>query len=77
MIERLGQVVGLGHDVAGALVVDPLEALVAVHEDDAGGGRGRPRRPAREAQVDGATPARRLARGRRGAVTGPAGPASG
>ena len=31
--ERLGQVVGLGHDVPGALVVDLLEPLVVVHED--------------------------------------------
>ena len=31
--ERLGQVVGLGHDVRRALVVDPLEPLVAVHQD--------------------------------------------
>ena len=31
--ELLGQVVGLGHDVADALVGDPLESLIAVHED--------------------------------------------
>ena len=34
--ERLGQVVRLGHHVAGALVVDLLEPLVAVHQDLAG-----------------------------------------
>ena len=34
--ERLGQVVRLGHDVAGALVVDLLEPLVVVHQDHAG-----------------------------------------
>ena len=31
--ERLRQVVGLGHHVPCALVVDPLEPLVAVHQD--------------------------------------------
>jgi hypothetical protein len=36
----LGQVVRLGHDVAGALVVDPLELLVVVHQDPAGSRRG-------------------------------------
>ena len=34
--ERLRLVVRLGHDVAGALVVDPLEPLVAIHQDPAG-----------------------------------------
>ncbi len=34
--QRLGQVVGLGHDVARALVVDLLEPLVVVHQDHAG-----------------------------------------
>ena len=34
--QRLGQVVGLGDHVPGALVVDPLEPLVAVHEDRPG-----------------------------------------
>ena len=39
--QLLRQVVGLGHDVAGALVMDPLEALVAVHQHLAGAGRER------------------------------------
>ena len=39
--QLLRQVVGLGHDVAGALVVDPLEALVAVHQHLARAGRER------------------------------------
>ena len=39
--ERLGQVVRLGHDVPGALVVDLLEPLVAVHQDLAGADRDR------------------------------------
>ena len=34
--QRLGQVVGLGHDVAGALVVDLLEPFVVVHQHDPG-----------------------------------------
>ena len=34
--QRLGQVVGLGHDVPGALVVDLLEPLVVVHQHDPG-----------------------------------------
>ena len=37
--EPLGHVVGLGDHVAGALVVDPLDALVALHEEPAGAGR--------------------------------------
>ena len=41
--QLLGEVVGLGHDVAGALVVDPLEPLVAVHQHLAGAGRERER----------------------------------
>src|SRR6185369_9378550 len=41
--EVLRQVVGLGDDVARALVVDPLEAFVAIHQDLAGAGRQRDR----------------------------------
>ena len=37
--QLLGQVVDLGDDVLGALVVDPLEPLVAVHQDRAGRAR--------------------------------------
>ena len=37
MIRLLAQVVDLGDDVAGALVVDPLDALVVVHQHAAGG----------------------------------------
>ncbi len=34
--QRLGQVIRLGHDVPGTLVVDLLEPLVAVHQDGPG-----------------------------------------
>ena len=37
--QRLRQMIDLGHHVAGALVVDPLDALVALHEEPAGAGR--------------------------------------
>ena len=37
--QRLAQVIRLGHDVPGALVVDPLETLVVVHQHDPGSAR--------------------------------------
>ena len=42
--QLLGEVVDLGDDVAGALVVDPLEPLVAIHEQPAGRQRRSPSR---------------------------------
>ena len=66
--ELLGQVVGLGHDVAGALVVDPLEPLVAVHQHLARPGRDRERERqvvAAKSAAGGVTSARRVTASRR------------
>ena len=58
--ERLGQVVRLGHDVPGALVVDLLEPLVAIHQDLAG--------PDGEREREGQLVGERRGRGRRAAA---------